>query len=256
MLRQRAEEKSPLLGGFIKSNSPWLVEVLGVLGFDVVIVDLEHGMIGLRECEELVRAADATGILALIRVPDTDPVRILPLVETGPSGVVVPNVVGLEDVRKASDAVRFSPLGRRGVGRSRAAAFGAKGSISDYISDVNAHMSVTAIIENSEGLAHIAQIAGAPEVDMIMTGSVDMASSLGVPGEVNDPRVLQANSTIVAAAKAAGKLTAGLATSVLGLQTLLKEAELDLICIPTESMIVEHLKEIRHLAAGSTGRDG
>ncbi|MPZ68045.1 MAG: siderophore biosynthesis protein SbnG [Actinobacteria bacterium] len=247
MLLEKAGTTRPILGGFIKSSSPWLVEVLGVLGFDLVIIDTEHGMIGLRDCEELVRAADATQILSLIRVASADPINILRLAETGPDGIVVPRVRTAEDVKESSDAVRYPPEGARGLGRSRAANFGAQGALGDYVKAINAKMTVTAIVEDAEGLAAVDEIAAAPGLDMLFTGSVDMSVSLGVPGQLGHPSVLDANKKIVEAGKKAGKLVGGLAATFEEVTSLLDEGDLDVICVPTESIVVEHLKQIRAL---------
>src|SRR5512146_3184100 len=94
----------PVLGTFLRTLSPSLVEILGYAGLDFVIVDAEHGLGNLESMENLVRAAEVSGVLPLIRVPENSPMEIMRPLDAGFLGVQIPHVASEEDARRAVEA--------------------------------------------------------------------------------------------------------------------------------------------------------
>src|SRR5918912_1205601 len=92
VLKQRLAEGRPVVGPLLSFNSPELVEFFGYLGFDFVLIDAEHNLVSPETCQVLVRAAETANIAPLVRVPRNDQPAILPYLETGVLGVLVPHV--------------------------------------------------------------------------------------------------------------------------------------------------------------------
>ncbi len=190
------EADSPALGCFSFLPSPQLVEVLGLAGFDFVIVDREHSPNDWLVVESLLRAAEARGIAALVRVTGNDSGEILRALDCGADGVVVPGIRTPEDAAAAAAAMRFAPGGIRGAcPASRAAGYGHP----DYPSfqkEEDESRVLALLIEEPEALAQIAEIAaaavevGGPVACMI--GRSDLAASLGHFGEPTAPEVVEA----------------------------------------------------------------
>lgn len=113
-LKRRVLAGDFLIGVLPGRASPDLVELCGVLGFDFVFIDGEHGVVDLETCQDMVRAADSASIAVLVRVPQNDPPATLPYIEMGAAGVIVPHVCEASEAENAVRAVKYAPRGVRG----------------------------------------------------------------------------------------------------------------------------------------------
>ncbi len=137
-LKQKLEAGKAVFGVMITFPSPQVVEMLGYLGFDWVLIDNEHGSITVDNSEELVRAAEFTGIAPIIRPVSNKPEIIAPFLDRGAWGVQVPHVNTADEARAAVDAVKYYPQGHRGIfSRSRPASYGFSGSTAEYVVEAN-----------------------------------------------------------------------------------------------------------------------
>src|SRR5690606_11264712 len=100
------------------------VELCGLLGFDFVMIDAEHGSMTTESAYHMVLAAEASGTTPLIRAPENNAAAILRHMDIGAAGVMVPQVNSAAEVRAVVEAVKYHPHGRRGLGPVRAAGFG------------------------------------------------------------------------------------------------------------------------------------
>ena len=104
---------------------PQIVEIIGLAGFDAAFIDMEHTAYDLRDVQLAVMAAERAGITPIVRTPGFDPAFILRLLDMGVQGIQVPHVSSAETAREAVRAVRYPPLGERGMAAgSRAADYG------------------------------------------------------------------------------------------------------------------------------------
>lgn len=210
-LRARIAAGDKLLGTVIGISSPPLVEIVGTLGFDYVVLDREHGSFTNSQCEEMIRAADSVGLPAVVRVPRNARDVILRALDLGAAGVQVPHVSSAADVDAALRAALYHPDGDRSLAMPRAAGYGASLSISEYAAVSNAAVVLIGQVEEQASLGHLEEIVGQPRLDMVFIGRVDLSQSLAVPGQVESPVVTAAVDRIVASAAAARR---PIATSV------------------------------------------
>jgi 2-keto-3-deoxy-L-rhamnonate aldolase RhmA len=104
---------------------PQIVEIIGHAGFDAAFIDMEHTSFDLRDVQLMVMAAERVGITPIVRTPGFDPAFILRLLDMGVQGIQVPHISDARAAREAVKAVRYPPLGERGMaGASRASDFG------------------------------------------------------------------------------------------------------------------------------------
>src|SRR6476469_11163973 len=109
----------------VASPTPKIVELIGLAGFDAAFIDMEHTSFDLHDVQNCVMAAERVGITPIVRTPVFDPAFILRLLDLGVQGIQVPHVTGAAGARAAVEAVRYPPLGDRGIaGASRATDFG------------------------------------------------------------------------------------------------------------------------------------
>src|ERR671930_690339 len=101
-----------------------VVEIIGHAGYDAAFIDMEHTAFDLSTVQAMVVAAERVGITSIVRTPGFDPAFILRLLDMGVQGVQVPHVSNSETARQAVKAVRYPPLGERGMAAgSRAAEY-------------------------------------------------------------------------------------------------------------------------------------
>lgn len=182
-----------------------LVEIAGYANFDFVVIDEEHTQFESETAINLVRAAEAAGIIPIIRVPEANEVYLKKALDTGVSAVVVPNISDRETAEQAVYFSRFSPLGGRGACPcTRANQFG-KGDTS-YYAQANRDVAIIALIEGAEGMKNFDEIIDVPGLDAIYIGPVDLSVSMGLQGDVYHPRVVAAMEDLITRAKSKGHL--------------------------------------------------
>jgi 4-hydroxy-2-oxoheptanedioate aldolase len=192
----------------VKMPAPAEIEQAAYAGFDAVIVDTEHGPAADPELEHHLRAADAAGIAALVRVPSTDAGPILAALDAGATGVVVAHVLDPADAAAAVDAAHYPPQGHRGLAlTTRAGRFGTA-ALADHLDRAARETLVFVQIEDAEAVPKAKEILSADGVDGVLIGSGDLSISLGHPGEPACDAVLAAIDEIVAAGSRAGKAVA------------------------------------------------
>jgi 4-hydroxy-2-oxoheptanedioate aldolase len=199
----------PALGVSIMFASPQLVEIVGRLGFDWVLLDCEHGTISVESLELMTMAAEATGITAIARPRTSSPDAILEVLERGVMGVQVPHVNTAEQARAIVEAVKYHPLGRRGLAaRTRPAGYGIEISLDDHARRSNEETLICVQIEEKEALDNLEDILDVQGVDVFFLGPSDLSQSLGHPGRADHPDVRgamhRAFSTIIGRGKSAG----------------------------------------------------
>lgn len=187
-LKRALAEGKAVFGLLSSIPSPLVVEMIGCAGFDFVILDMEHVCVNPETLENMVRAAECTGMTALVRVPDASPGAILRALDCGALGVVVPHVCSRAEAGQAVAASRYHPLGCRGISGGRTTGFGTIG-LAEYFERANAEIMVVAMIEDREGVDNIDAILSVEGIDMVLEGAVDLSQSFGKPGQPQDGEV-------------------------------------------------------------------
>jgi len=211
MLKNRLKEKllsgRPAFGVSVMFPSPQVVEMVGRLGFDWVLIDCEHGSISPESVELMAMAAELAGVTPIARPWSNSPEAILRLMDRGVMGVQVPHVNTAADARRAVEAVKFHPLGTRGLAAgTRPAHYGFDVSAADYVEEANRETLVCVQLEEAEALGNLGEILRVEGVDVFFIGPSDLSQSLGYPGRSDVPEVREAMDRAFAAIVAAGKV--------------------------------------------------
>ena len=189
-LKQKLAAGKAVFGVMITFPSSPVVEMLGQLGFDWVLLDNEHGNITVDNVEDLVRAADLTGIAPIVRPVGNRPEIIAPFLDRGAWGVQVPHVNTAGEAMATVDAVKYYPLGHRGIfSRSRPADYGFTGSTQDYVTQANDNTLVCLMLEEVEAIDNLGELVRVDGVDVYFIGSGDLSQSMGYPGQQTHPEV-------------------------------------------------------------------
>jgi len=185
-LRARLHSDSPVLATFVMIPRIEIVEMAAAAGFDALVFDLEHAQMAIEDLPPLHAAARAAGAFSLARISSDREVEVSRALDMGVDGVIVPHVASAAAARRVTAAGRFPPAGERslnpyarGVGYGRNPAGWA-----------NQSTALVAMIEGTGALAAADEIAGVAEIDALFVGPVDLAASLGFPGEPEHPEVI------------------------------------------------------------------
>ena len=197
----------PAFGVSVMIPSPQIVEMLGALGFDWVLIDCEHGTISLETVELMAMAAEASGITPIARPATGSAEHILQVMDRGVLGVQVPHVCTAGDARRAVQAVKYHPQGRRGLAAgTRPSGYGFAGAMADYVAAANRETLVCVQLEDEEAVRNAEEILRVEGVDVFFIGPSDLSQSMGYPGDPKAAPVRDAIDATLAKIRAAGKI--------------------------------------------------
>jgi 4-hydroxy-2-oxoheptanedioate aldolase len=179
-------------GCFVRTAEPQLIEYVGMLGWDFLVFDAEHGSLQPREVEDLCRAVEPRGTTPIVRVTTNDAPTILRFLDTGAHGVHVPWVNSAAEVERAVRAVKYAPRGTRGLAGSRASEWGLREPIGQYVQRANRETLVVIQVETQDAVDAIDDYLKVDGVDVLFLGPTDLSQSLGHPGDLGHPDVLAA----------------------------------------------------------------
>jgi 4-hydroxy-2-oxoheptanedioate aldolase len=186
-------------------SDPRVVEIAALAGFDCVWLDTEHVPNSVRDIEHGVRAAQAYGIDAVVRVPRGSYSDLIRPLEMDAAGIMVPHVMSAEDARGITRQARFHPIGMRALDGGNADGAYCRVDLATYLEHANTQKLVIAQIEDPQAVEALDDIAQVEGIDMLFFGPGDYSHALGVPGKFDDPRIAEARQRIAEAATRHGK---------------------------------------------------
>jgi len=213
-LKARLLAGKPSSGHFISVPSPAVVEFIGLLGFDFVIIDCEHGIAGYETAENMIRAAELANATPMVRIGLNMQQHIQRFLDAGAQGVQIPLVNTGAQARSVVDAVKYPPQGKRGLAGTRATGYGqAHGSLGEYVEVANRETLVCVQIETEEAIENADDIVATEGVDIVFLGPNDLSQVFGLHGQGTHPKVVETIEMLTKKAIAAGKQVGTIAAS-------------------------------------------
>ena len=213
-VKAKLKAGEPVFGASVMIPSPQIVEMLGAFGFDWVLLDCEHGTLTLESVELMAMAAEASGMTAIARPATRSADHILQVLDRGVMGVQVPHVNTAADAREVVQAVKYHPLGRRGLAAgTRAAAYDAHGSLADYVRAANEATLIAVQLEERAAMENLDELLQVPDVDVFFVGPSDLSQSMGHPGNPKAAPVAEAIDRSFERIVAAGRIPGTPATA-------------------------------------------
>ena len=186
---------------------PTIAEMAGYAGFDVLHLDMEHGVFDWESAEKMCRVADMHGMTCVARIPNTEKDTILRTFDRGLMGILCPHVDNAEQAAQIASASRFGPVGERSFGTSRGRDYGMHDMTpAEYMAAFNREVTVSIQIETKNAVETIEEILDVEGIDLITFGAQDLAQSMGHPGHPEHPEVEEAIASVVEAVHARGRL--------------------------------------------------
>ncbi|YCK79972.1 HpcH/HpaI aldolase/citrate lyase family protein (plasmid) [Arthrobacter sp. D3-18] len=199
-----ASAERPLAGMWVCSGSPLVAEICAGSGLDWILVDAEHSPNGLESILAQLQAIHGYPVQVMVRPPVNDTVVIKQFLDLGVQNLMIPMVNSATEASAAVAAVRYPPHGVRGVGSALARA-SRWNRIPDYLAQAGETVSITVQIESTAAVDAAEDILAVDGVDGIFLGPSDLAASMGLLGQQENPLVRAAVEHCLEAAKVAGK---------------------------------------------------
>jgi 2-keto-3-deoxy-L-rhamnonate aldolase RhmA len=209
LLKERVRNGDMLLVGCIMDcRSGAAVEMYHECGYDVVMIDREHTALNSETILEHIRLCRALGIPSMVRVADHSYHEFNRFLDQAPDGIMVPRIRTRADAELVVNTVKYPPLGQRGLGGSTCPTGKYLGwpKVTDQVEYVNEQLVVGIQIETLEALEDVDNILSVPGIDMAVVGNDDLSIGMGITGQLDHPRYLQAVETVIAACQKHGVL--------------------------------------------------
>ncbi len=203
-LKKKLKDGKFVYGTWCLIPSPEVINILAKAGLDFVLIDMEHGPIDYTVAQHMIMAAESDGCEALIRVAKNDEADILRALDTGASGVIVPHIESVEDRKRAISFMKYAPVGIRGFSPYTRA--GGYTSNPNYTIKENERILTGIIVEGKSGIKNIRDIINDPELDIVYVGTYDISVNLGIPGDVNNKKVLDVLERCAKTVRKTGKV--------------------------------------------------
>ena len=183
-----------IVGTFIGLREPRVATIAATAGFDTVVIDMEHGSFNIETVENIINAAHASDIFAIVRLSGVFGRGIQSVLEAGADGIIVPMIENKEQLQYLIKQAKYPPLGKRGFHPFTPATEFGRIPPSDVINHANDKILIAAQIETKKGLENVEEIASVEGLDMLFFGPGDFSVSTGVA--MDDTSVFNASKQV------------------------------------------------------------
>jgi len=248
-LKEKLLNGKVAIGTFVQIGHPDITEMLSQVGFDWLLLDGEHGPFGIETMQMMLQAMGGTKTVPIIRIPWNDPVFIKRALDIGAYGLLIPLVSSKQEAEDAVHAMRYPPIGIRGVGPRRASRYYL--DVKEYVVTADKELLTIVQIETKQAIDNISEILSLEGVDAYFLGPMDLSAALGHIGEVNHQEVEEAISRVLTVGKKAQKIGGIYVLGVGDMQRRIEQG-FQFICLGSDSRLLmgsaqESLKKIREL---------
>ena len=241
--KSKLQSGQPVYGVLSTSDDPQFAELCGIAGFDFYMLDAEHGLIDPAQAVNVIRACERTETTPLIRIGPKDPKLVLQYLDAGMMGVMMPGLESVDEVKMLVDAVKYAPLGKRGMGISRGSSYTAYTGTSapEYIAFSNAHTMVIPQFEDAALIERLPGMLSVPGVDVCVIGPRDLSLAMGFPDGANHAEVQEMIDRVIATCRAQDVISGiTAATRADAARQVTRGAHM--ILLPAQSLIFEGAK--------------
>jgi 2-dehydro-3-deoxyglucarate aldolase/4-hydroxy-2-oxoheptanedioate aldolase len=171
-------------------RSPEIARTFAAAGFDYVFIDLEHGSFNLETAQDMIVAANSSGITPIVRVAELLYSLVARLLDSGAQGIILPRVEDPRILEEALSWMRFPPQGKRGYGVNPTMIGYEARSFGEIIEHQNRNTLAVVQFETQTAMDRADELLSLKGVDIAMVGPADLSISLGVPGQFEHPTLI------------------------------------------------------------------
>ncbi len=212
-IKEKLLSNKPVIGTWSIIPSTIVSDIIASTGLDFIIIDAEHGPISFSEAQQMAIACEARGVSPIMRVGGVNESDILKALDIGVHGIQIPNVENATDVEKIIEFSKYPPIGNRGFSPfTRAGRYSINNS-KTHTTSSNQNTLVGINVEGEAGVNNLDEILKINELDIIFIGLFDLSKALGIPGEVDNPKVESLLKDVTKKILDSGKYPGTIATS-------------------------------------------
>lgn len=205
IVKAKLKKQEPVLITCLHLIDPSLHELVGLMGFDGVWMDMEHHAYTVETANGLMRAQRVGRTDAMARPAKGEFMRIGRMLEAGAHGIMYPRCSDAKEAAEVVKWMKFAPMGQRGFDGGNPDMPYCTMGVTDYISFANDNTWLTIQLEEQSAVDNAEAIAATPGVDVLLLGPADFSVLSGIPGDFNHPKIQKALEKIALAAKNTGK---------------------------------------------------
>ncbi|HHZ66746.1 MAG: aldolase/citrate lyase family protein [Alphaproteobacteria bacterium] len=204
--RERLEAGELAIGmGVRQARSVDIGKIMKTCGYDWLFIDMEHGSMSVDDTVQISIAAADAGITPIVRVPGFQHFHATRVLDGGALGVVFPHVDTAEIANELANFCRYPPRGHRSVVGALPQIDFRSLPVSEATQAINNAVLVVVMLESPEAIERVEEIAAVDGVDVLLVGTGDLCMEMGIPGQVDSPKVVQAYEKLIAACHRNGK---------------------------------------------------
>lgn len=197
-LKAKLKDGELAIGTMISEiRNPNLAYMLAQCGYDFFIIDNEHGAYSPETISDMIAAARGAGVAVVVRIPEIRRETIMKPLDSGADGLLVPMVNTTDEAKMIVKFARYPPLGQRGAALSRAHSRYSRPKATDYLKQANRATFIAVQAETVQAIDSLESIAATIGLDSIFVGPFDLSVSMGIPGQVTDPREEEAIARVI-----------------------------------------------------------
>lgn len=237
-LKEKLEKNELALGTWNIINSPMVVDVIASSGIDFIVIDAEHGSISYETAQTMISICESYNVTPIMRIGEINESLILRALDIGIHGVQLPNISTEEDAKAFVNFAKYPPIGIRGfTPYSKAGLYDVKNG-TKLTQIANENTLLIANIEGEDGMSNLDSIVQVDGIDIVFIGLFDMSKSLGVPGEVQHPKVIQKLDEAIKIIHKNGKKVGSIASN-LEMLKILKSKKIDYLTYSVDTGMIK-----------------
>ncbi len=203
--KSKLKAGQPAYGVISTSDDPQMAELFGLAGFDYYMLDAEHGLMDAAQVTNVIRACEQVNMTPMVRIGSKDPKLVLQYLDAGMMGVMMPGLETCDEIRMLVNAVKYPPLGKRGMGAARASGYISVGNEAvDYINFSNDQIMVIPQFEDAALIENFEEMISQPGVDAVVIGPRDLSLNMGFPDGPDHPEVQEMIDRVIAICRKKG----------------------------------------------------
>lgn len=237
-LKAKLENNELTIGTWNIINSPMVIDIIASSGIDFIIIDAEHGSISYETAQTMVSICESYNVAPIMRVGEINESLILRALDIGMHGIQLPNISTAHDAKNFVKFAKYPPIGVRGfTPYSKAGLYDVQNG-TRLTKIANDNVLLVANVEGEEGIENLKSIAEVDGIDVVFIGLFDMSKSLGIPGQIQHPKVMQTLDKAIKIIHGYGKKVGSIASNI-EMLGILKKKNIDYLTYSVDAGMIK-----------------
>jgi 4-hydroxy-2-oxoheptanedioate aldolase len=204
-LKEKLQAGKIVIGTWAIIPSVVTADIIASTGIDFIVIDSEHGPIQFETAQSMVIACESWEVSPVMRVGGLISNDILRALDIGVHCIQVPNIMTLQELKDTVNFCKYPPSGNRGFSPFTRAGGYTHENAQKLTTQANESTMLAIHIEGREAIENLDDILSVKEVDIIFIGLYDLSKAFGIPGQVDDPRIISIVQSLIEKISKAGK---------------------------------------------------